>query len=123
LILVQTWEVNSKVQDTDLRPGSRGSLNWALDKIWLDGMLETAILGYGQWQLDPDSGADQPALLAGVLDQVYAAGFQLGIPKYGVSVKYLHEFEARQRFQGQVVTMTFGLPLDPIVEKVAALVQ
>jgi putative NADPH-quinone reductase len=41
----------------------------------------------------PDSGADQPALLAGVLDQVYAAGFQLGIPKYGVSVKYLHEFE------------------------------
>jgi hypothetical protein len=123
LILTQTWEVNSKVQDTDLRPGSRGSLNWALDKIWLDGMLETAILGYGEWQLDTDKGADQPALLAGVLDQVYAAGFQLGSPKYGVSVKYLHEFEARQRFQGQVVTMTFGLPLDPIVEKVAALVQ
>lgn len=39
-------------------------------------MLETAILGYGQWQLDPDSGADQPALLARVLDQVYAAGVQ-----------------------------------------------
>jgi hypothetical protein len=47
-------------------------------------VLETAILGYGQWQLDPDSGANQPALLARVLDQVYAAGVQRGIPKYGV---------------------------------------
>jgi hypothetical protein len=35
----------------------------------------------------------------------------------------MHEFEARQRFQGQVVTVTFGLPLHPIVEKVAALLQ
>jgi hypothetical protein len=47
------------------------------------------------------------------------AASQLGIPKYGVSLKYLHEFAARARFQGQGVTMTFVLPLDPLFEKVA----
>jgi hypothetical protein len=49
--------------------------------------------------------------------------FQLGSPKWGVSLKYLHEFEARQRFQGQIVTLTFGLPLDPLVDLVKGLVE
>jgi hypothetical protein len=123
LIMVQTWEYNSKVSGMDLRPGSRLSLNWALSKIWLDGMLETDVLGYDQWQVGFDQGADQVRLLAGVLDSVHAAGLQLGIPKWGVSLKYLHEFEARQRFQGQIVTFTFGLPLDPIVDRLMGLVQ
>jgi hypothetical protein len=121
LIMVETWEFNSQVQDQNLRPGSRLSLNWALSKIWFDGMLETAVLGYDQWQVTEDSGADQVRLLAGVLDSVHAAGVQIGIPKYGVSLKYMHEFEARQRFQGQLVTFTFALPLDPLVDQVASL--
>ena len=41
-----------------------------------------------------------------------------GFPKFGLSVKYLHEFAARARFQGQVVTVTFALPLDKLFEKV-----
>src|SRR5262249_52726400 len=57
-------------------------------------------LGYDQWQVGFDSGADQVPLLAGVLDSVHAAGVQLGVPKWGIALKYLHEFEARQRFQG-----------------------
>ena len=116
LIMVQTWEYNSKISGMDLRPGSRLSLNWALSKIWLDGMLETDVLGYDQWQVGFDSGADQVPLLAGVLDSVHAAGVQLGIPKWGIALKYLHEFEARQRFQGQIVTFTFGLPLAGLVQ-------
>jgi hypothetical protein len=66
---------------------------------------------------------DQSRLLAGVLDSVHAAGVQIGIPNWGIALKYLHEFEARQRFQGQMVTFTFGLPLDPIVDKVGALFE
>jgi hypothetical protein len=123
LIMVETWEINSRVQGRDLRPGPRLSLNWAIDKIWLAGMLETAVLGYDQWQVGFDSGPDQSRLLAGVLDSVHAAGVQIGIPNWGIALKYLHEFEARQRFQGQMVTFTFGLPLDPIVDKVGALFE
>jgi hypothetical protein len=57
----------------------------------------------------------------GALDEVHAASVQLGIPKYGVALKYQHEFAARARFQGQVVTITFGLPLDQLFEKVVGL--
>jgi hypothetical protein len=123
LIMVQTWEYNSKVSGQDLRAGPRLSLNWAISKIWLDGMLETDVLGYDQWQVGFDQGPDQSRLLSGVLDAVHAAGFQLGSPKWGISLKYLHEFEARQRFQGQIVTFTFGLPLDPLVDLVKGFVQ
>ncbi len=118
LVGVQTWEFNTKVRHTDVQPGSRLSFNWALDKVWLDEMLETAIVGYDQWQIQEDSGSDQPRLLRGVIDEVHAAGVQLGIPKFGLSVKYLHEFAARARFQGQVVTITFALPLDTLFEKI-----
>ena len=81
------------------------------------------MLGYDQWQVGFDSGADQVRLLSGVLDSVHAAGVQLGVPKWGIALKYFHEFEARQCFQGQIVTFTFGLPLDPLVDLVAGLVQ
>lgn len=118
---MQTWEFNSEVQDSNVRPGARLSFNWAIDKIWLDGMLETAIVGYDQWQITEDSGPRLPLLGPGALDEVHAAGVQLGIPKYGVSLKYLHEFAARARFQGQVVTITFGLPLDPLFAQVVGL--
>ena len=80
-------------------------------------MLETAVLGYDQWQVSEDTGADQVRALAGVLDSVHAAGLELGIPKWSLSLKYMHEFEARQRFQGQLVTFTFGLPLDSLVDR------
>ena len=84
-------------------------------------MLETAITGYDQWQINEDSGSiiSRIGEVAQALDEFHAAGMQLGIPKFGVSLKYLHEFAARQRFQGQVVTFTFGLPLDPLIENLA----
>ncbi len=122
-ILVQSWEINSSIQGQDLRPGPRLNLNWAISKIWFGEYLETAVLGYDQWQIGFDSGSDVPKRLGNVEDVVHAAGAQIGVPKLGVAVKYFHEFEARQRFQGNVVTLSFGLPLDPLVDKVAALFE
>ena len=122
LILVQTWEVNSKVRiPTFARAAGARSTGRSTDCSTACSRPPFSATASGSWTTTA-ARISRPCF-AGVLDQVYAAGFELGIPKYGVSVKYLHEFEARQRFQGQVVTMTFGLPLDPIVEKVAALVQ
>jgi hypothetical protein len=80
-------------------------------------MAATAVIGYDQWQVSEDTGADVPRLLAGVLDEVHAAGVQLGVPKLGLAVKCFHELKARQRFQGNVVTLTFALPLDVIFTK------
>jgi hypothetical protein len=123
IVGVQTWEFNSDVRDTNVRPGSRLSFNWGIDKIWLDGMLSTAILGYDQWQITEDTGpiVSRIGPAARALDEVHAAGVQLGIPKYGVALKYYHEFAARARFQGQVLTITFGFPLDKLFEQIVGL--
>jgi hypothetical protein len=59
LIMAETWEFKSDAKNQDLHPGSRLSFNRAIDKIWLGGMLETAVLGYDQWQASADSGKDQ----------------------------------------------------------------
>ena len=50
---------------------------------------------------------------------MHAAGVQLGIPKYGLAFKYLHEYLARDRFEGRGFTITFGLPLDPPIDRIA----
>jgi hypothetical protein len=38
--------------------------------------------------------------------------------KCGLSLKYLREFGAEDRFEGNVLMITFGLPLDPLFEKI-----
>lgn len=116
LIAAQTWEFNDRVEDTDLRAGPRVSINWGIGKTFVDGLLEALVIGYDTFQLSPDSGSDQPLLGRGATDQVHAVGLQLGSPKYGLSVKYLREFGAEDRFEGDVFTITFALPLDPLFE-------
>jgi hypothetical protein len=123
LVGVQTWQIPSRFQDQDLTPGARFDLNWGISKIWLGGMLETAALAYDTWQITNDHGSDVPAQFGGVKDQVHAAGVQLGMPKYGLQVKYLREFGAVQRFQGSVVTLTFALPLDPLFERLVGFAE
>jgi hypothetical protein len=123
LVGVQTWQIPSRFQDQDLMPGARFDLNWGISKIWLEGMLETDALAYDTWQITDDRGSDVGPLVAGVRDQVHAAGVQIGVPKYGLQVKYLREFGAVQRFQGNVVTLTFALPLDPLFEQLGGLVD
>jgi hypothetical protein len=115
-ILVNTWEMNQSVQDLDTHPGNRFNLNWAISKIWLDGYLETAILGYDQWQMGPNTGRDVLPFRRGVLDEVHAAGVQLSIPKFGLALHYLHEFGARARFQGSMLSLAFALPLDALIK-------
>jgi hypothetical protein len=121
--LGQTWEINSQLVDQDVTPGTRANLNWAISKIWQEGLLETAVVAYDQWQVTDDRGSDVLPLFKGVKDQVHAAGVQLGMPKYGFAIKYLHEFGAVNRFQGNLVTFSLGLPLDPLFERLADMVQ
>ena len=123
LIMVGTWELNQGVQDLDVHPGNRFNFNWALSKIWLGGSLETAIVGYDQWQMGANTGRDVAPFRQGVLDQVHAAGLQLGVPKLGLSLHYLHEFGARARFQGSMLTFAFGVPLDKLFGGFASLLE
>jgi len=117
-VLVPTFEIAQKKTDVDITPGEQFTLNWGLRKDFAEDWLQFAVLGYDTWQLTEDHGADATDHFK---DEVHAAGFQIGIPKFGLAFKYLHEYLARDRFEGQMVSFTFGLPLDPLIDKIAAM--
>ena len=67
------------------------------------------IAGYSSWQVENDSGSAF-RLDRGVKDQVHAAGLQVSYwvlkDRLNLAARYLREFEARDRFEGQLATLT-----------------
>jgi hypothetical protein len=112
LIMALTYEINMNKEDVDIRPGSILSLNYGASQFLPagPGLVELGVLGYSQWQVTDDEGADARNL--DVHDQVHAIGGQLGytMPKWrlGITMKYLYEYYAEDRFRGQDLTWSIG---------------
>ncbi|MGH8480003.1 MAG: SphA family protein [Gammaproteobacteria bacterium] len=117
-----TYEIHHEMEDRDLTPGERFSLNWGVsqylpltkDQTWL---AEIGASGYSQWQVVKDSGSDVPQILNAQLnakDKVHAAGIQAGLTfvpwKAALTFRYQWEFDAEARFEGNnlVVTLAKG---------------
>jgi hypothetical protein len=114
VVLAVTHEVNGKKEDFDLTPGQNLTFNWGVSQyLPLDPgktlLLEVGPAGYDTWQVSHDTGSD--AATPNVLDQVHAAGGQLGLTyvPWGALLNFhaFQEFAAQNRFQGEV----FGLNL------------
>ncbi|MGH8628950.1 MAG: transporter, partial [Gammaproteobacteria bacterium] len=122
ITLAGTYEIQSEMEDQDLTPGDRVSLNWGVsqylpltkDQTWL---AELGASGYSQWQVEEDSGSDVPQirnLQLNAKDEVHAAGIQAGLTfvpwKAALTVRYQWEFGAEARFEGEnlVVTLVKG---------------
>ena len=122
--LAGTYEIQSEMEDKDLTPGDRVSLNWGVsqylpltkDQTWL---AELGASGYSQWQVEEDSGADVRQISRlnvqlNAKDEVHAAGIQAGLTfvpwKAALTVRYQWEFGAEARFEGEnlVVTLVKG---------------
>ena len=112
LVMALTYEIHTNKEDVDIQPGSNLSLNYGVSQFLPagPGLLEVGILGYSQWQVTDDDGAD--ARNPDVHDQVHAIGAQLGyaLPKWrlGFAMKYLYEYYAEDRFRGQALTWSVG---------------
>lgn len=111
LTLAGLYEIHHKKEDVDITPGSHFSLMAGishylpLESQWL---AELGFAGIAQWQVTNDRGSD--ALNKNVKDQVYMAGPQIGfiyLP-WGaqVTLRWLHEFEAEDRFEGDFINLT-----------------
>ncbi len=114
-MLSLTGEINHNKKDADITPGPHLTLNWGARKRFLDDWLQFGVIGYDTWQVGDDHGADAGAPSDRVRDQVHAAGFEISVPRFGLAVKYMHEFGAEDRFEGQMVSVFFALPLDPVL--------
>jgi len=120
-VVAVVGEINNELEGSEVTPGSHVTFTWGLRKDMMDGWFQLGLLGYDTWQVSDDSGPGAPPRSERVRDSVHAAGVQIGVPKLGLAVKYLHEFRAADRFEGQVVTLFFALPLDSVIDRVAGL--
>lgn len=109
-------EFHSKKEGLDLRVGDMATIEGGLGKKFFTKvqgpvpMITTiGVAGYSQFKVTGDSGSDIPLLLRGYKDRVFAVGpeFSTYIPKPRLMflVRYLPEFGARNRSQGQTLVV------------------
>lgn len=100
LMLGATYEITTKVKDTDFNPGNRFTLEWGISQ-YLSDRLEVAIQGGHNWQVSEDTGEDifwDPS----VKDKKSTIGFNLAYwvwPEHmQITAKYGLDFGLVQRF-------------------------
>jgi hypothetical protein len=112
---VFTYEFAGEVEDSDVTPGQRASVNLGLSHYVPLGksgfVLELGALGYGQWQTTDDEGSD--AFRPGVHDQLFGAGPQIGLNyvpwEAAATFKWTRDFGVKDRFEGDNFTLNFAV--------------
>jgi len=122
------YEIHSEKKDSDIRVGDILTLEGGLGKSFMQGALSVGVAYYAQWKItNDDFGEFEPVinLLTGSVrkHRVYAAGPEVTIPIpiknkliAFVNVRYLWEFGARTKTEGDTlfIIATFPLPSIPL---------
>ena len=99
------YEFNTQQRHTDISPGQAYTLEWGVSKT-LAKVYDVGAVGYYQQQVTTDRGVNA----TGARDRAAAVGpeFTVAFPSQMVfvSARYLYEFMAENRAQGQAVTVT-----------------
>lgn len=112
---VLTYETHGEKKDFDFTPGDNLTFNWGISQFLpltksQKLLLEVGPMGYSSWQVTDDKGSD--ASNPGTHDEVHAVGCQIGLTyvpwMLSVNFRYLNEFAARDRFQGQSFGLNIG---------------
>jgi len=116
VMLGSTFEINGDVKDSNVKPGSRLSLDWGVSQ-YLSKKLEVGVQGGHNWQVGDDSGSDvywNPT----VHDRKNTLAFNVGywpVPDWlWLTGRYGFDYGARQRFENQtwsinLIIMTHAL--------------
>jgi hypothetical protein len=114
LMLAAIYEIHHEKKDVDITPGSHLSLNAGISQYLPMGpewLAELGLSGAAQWQVTKDRGSD--ARNKDVKDRVYMVGPQVGFVYLpwgaAVTLRWLHEFGAKDRFEGDFVSLNFAL--------------
>jgi hypothetical protein len=110
-----TYDCNQEVEDSDVTPGQRASLNLGVSQHLPLGqsgfLLELGALGHGQCQTTDNTGSD--AFRPGVHDRIYAVGPQIGLSyapwNAAATFKWTHDLGAEDRFEGDNFTLNFAV--------------
>lgn len=120
ITLAGVYEIHSERNDADITPGERFTLNYGISQFLPLNkeqtlLAEIGLTGYSQWQVNEDSGSDVPKLLNVSLnakDEIHAAGIQAGLTyvpmKISLTFRYLWEYDAEGRFEGEWLGLTLA---------------
>ena len=111
LMLGLIYEVNGKIDDVDVTPGSRLTLEWGLSQYFSE-RFEVALQGGHNWQVGDDSGDDvywNPGDHDRKSTVAIAATYWAWRGKLAVTGKYARDFAVRQRFENDTVYLNLLL--------------
>jgi len=98
------YEFNTEQRHTHITPGQAYTLEWGVSKT-LNKVIDVGAVGYYQQKVTSDSNSS-----ASARDRVAAVGPEVSVafpkPMLFVSLRYLYEFMAEDRAQGQTVALT-----------------
>jgi hypothetical protein len=111
LMLAAAYETHTEKSGTDITPGDHFTLEYGYSQ-YLSQRLEVGVSGYSQWQVKDDTGT---TLLDNAVDtEVRGVGAQISYwatPRFSVSLKYMKEYDAKARTEGD--WMMFNLTYLP----------
>ena len=110
------WEFHQRKRHEDVRVGDNVTVEYGVGKTWVHNqgqrLIQLGAVGYAEFQLDNDSGADVTPLNQGAKDRVFALGPQFGViwpvKKFNFLVRVLPEFGARSRTSGLTFVAAIG---------------
>ena len=111
--VVGTYEMHGEKDGVDITPGDRFTLEYGVSQYVPVNKAQTllaelGITGYGQWQVDEDSGSDVVDAL-NTKDEIYGIGGQIGLTyvpwNAALVIRYLSEYDAEARFEGELFTI------------------
>ncbi len=112
LAIVPTLEINGKVKDADVRPGSRFTIEYGISQ-YVTPWLEVEFLNGHNWQITDDCGEDlwwQESSLF-VKDQTSTFSFGIGAwpwdGRFGARIKYARDYGSKQRYKRSFWTLSF----------------
>jgi len=106
--------INGENLDTDYQSGLEAHIELTYKQHLASG-LSAGLVGYYNYQFTADSGG--PAILGDFKGRVAAIGpelayqFELAERSMGLDLRWYHEFDAKNRVQGDSVFLTLSLPL------------
>ncbi len=103
LSVLNRYEINQEQEDTDITYGQTLTMEWGISKT-IEKVFDVGLAGYWQQQTTENDGGPSG------LSHVVALGPEVSaaIPKFGLiaSLRYLREFAAVDRPEGNTVTLT-----------------
>lgn len=102
------YEIHHEHDDYDVTPGNTWTLEWGIGKS-LSKTVEAGVVGYYQAQLtDDDPSSHEKDHVAAIGPEISAFCTKL---KLFASLRYLHEFSAKDRPEGHLISLTLTKPL------------